>query len=151
MVLKLANDLFDVAVPHATFERLGRFASGDEVADLTRLARERILEEKGPIRAAADLFLRWRRRGRSGGGEAVRRAFLPDAVTHGQTNLDFHYALHLKSLLRRYASAIWVFARHANAVGELAEREAAKTRLDAWCSPKSNASEAAELRPLQSD
>jgi hypothetical protein len=146
--IQLAVELLAARVPSATLSNLAKQGCDN---DLLRLARERLLEEKGPIREAADLLLRWRRRGRTGGGEAVRRAFLPDAVTHGRTNLDFRYPFHLKSLLARYASAIWVFARHAKAVGALAEREAAKTRLDAWCSPKSNTSEAEERRRLPSD
>ena len=71
VLLQLATDLLGADVPPSILDGLRDSLEDDGVLDL---ARERILEEKGDIRGAAELFLRWRRRSRRARAAAIGRA-----------------------------------------------------------------------------
>src|SRR5262249_53134843 len=70
VTLALAAELLAVPVPPSTLAAIRRYEEDDS---LLELARERILEEKGPVRAAADLRLRCIRRGSRATFEALRK------------------------------------------------------------------------------
>ncbi len=135
--LQLAAELMGAGVPRTALASL-RGPGGDEGA--VDLARERILEEKGHIRGAAELRLRWRRRRVGGRAAAVRRALLPEAAEKrrraaaGSKDSRPPYLAHLAGLLRRYGPWLWALARHPRQVSAVVEREEGKSGLDSWCS-----------------
>jgi hypothetical protein len=135
--LQLAVELMGAGVPPTALASLRGSASDDRALDL---ARERILEEKGDIRGAAELRLRWRRRDGGGRAAAVQRAFLPETATrrHGDAprvaGSRPRYLAHLAGLLRRYGPWLWALARHPRLVSSVVKREEGKSGLDAWCS-----------------
>ena len=135
--LQLAAELMGADVPPSTLAGL-RGSDGDD--RMLELARERILEEKGDVRAAAELRLRWRRRRVGGRLAAVQRAFLPETATNRHRDRPRgrgsrpRYLAHLAGLFCRYGPWLWALARHPRLVWAVVEREEGKPGLDAWCS-----------------
>ncbi len=123
--LRLAADLIRADVPTTVLAALRAAETDDGVLDL---ARERILEEKGDIRGAAELLLRWRRRSRRARAAAIGRAL----STGGSNSFSL---TRLAGRLHRYAPWLWALARHPRRVARLAGREAQKAKLDSWCAP----------------
>ena len=81
--LRLAADLMGAdGAAVAVLARLRALDAGDR---LFELARERILEEKGDVRGAAELRLRWRRRSLGGRWAAVRRVALAESPARARS------------------------------------------------------------------
>jgi hypothetical protein len=125
--LHLASELMGANVPAPVLASLRASEADDGVLDL---ARERILEEKGDIRGAAELLLRWRRR-----SPRARAAEIGRAVSTGDSN-SFSLT-RLAGRLHHYAPWFWALARHPGRVSRTAGREAGKTELDTWCASES--------------
>jgi len=135
--LHLAADLMGAGVPASALAGLRRSGGDDRTLEL---ARERILEEKGDVRGAAELWLRWRRRGLGRRAAAVQRALLPGTVGKRRRALPTAtgprplYLAHLADLFRCYGPWLWALARHPRLVSAVVEREERKSQLDSWCS-----------------
>jgi hypothetical protein len=136
VALNLASELVGAAVPASIPAEL-RGSQGD--SDLLDLARERVLEEKGTLRMAAELRLRWRGSGAKERIEALRRIFWPKTVT-GNGSAKPPSPVSLGTRLGRYFPLTWALLRHPRAVAAVARREARKSRLDSWCSGRSEGS-----------
>ena len=134
IALQLATDLLGAKVPAPRLHALRR-ASPDGLP--LELARERMLEEKGATREAAELLLRWQRRGFRDRLATLKSALVPDTFSRpdssgsGIVSRLSSYPAHIGSLLRRYLPMIGALARHPTAVGGIARREANKSPLDA--------------------
>jgi len=118
VVLSLAVELLGAALPARTFELLRPLSADDDLLDL---ARERLLEDKGPLRLAAELRLRWRTRGSRAKIDSLRRFVWPAAAKGNGARLG------------RYFPLTWTLLRHPRAVTAIVRREARKSRLDSWC------------------
>ncbi len=135
--LRLAADLMGAGVPPSILASLRGSGGNDRTL---ALARERILEEKGDVRGAAELRLRWGRRSPAGRVAAVRRALSPETATrHHRATIEpagrhFPYLARLMDLLRQYGRWLWALARHPRWVSAVVEREERKAQLDSWCS-----------------
>jgi len=128
--LSLATELLGAAVPDRTLEILRPLSPDDELLDL---ARERILEEKGPLRLAAELRLRWRERGSRAKIDSLRRVVWPAAMK-GSGSPKPPLSTSLGARLGRYIPLTWTLLRHPRAVAAIVRREARKSRLDSWFS-----------------
>jgi hypothetical protein len=136
VALHLASELVGAAIPVSIPAEL-RASQGD--SDLLDLARERVLEEKGTLRMAAELRLRWRGSGAKERVEALRRLLWPKTVT-GNGSAKPPSPVPLRTRLGRYFPLTWTLLRHPRTVAAVARREARKARLDSWCSGRSEGS-----------
>jgi hypothetical protein len=130
VALRLASELLGAGVPARTLEKL-RPSSPDD--DLIDLARERVLEEKGPLRKAAELRLRWRESGSRERRDALRRVLRPAAM-NGNGSAKTPLPVPVGERIGRFLPLTWTLLRHPRAVAAIVRREAKKSRLDSWCS-----------------
>jgi hypothetical protein len=133
VMLEIAADLLGTEAPAGVLAALE--ASGDQDLD-AREVRERILEERGELRGAAEFRLRWQARGwrqRFSAGENVLAGALRGANPVGRQPLSA-----VLLLAGRYARWTWSLLSRHGRVAAIAGREAAKSRLDSWCAPIPN-------------
>jgi hypothetical protein len=128
--LQLAAELMGADVPAPVLASLRASGANGRVLEL---ARERILEEKGNTRGAAQLLLRWRHRNRENPAGVFKRAF----ARAGPNSLS---VTRLAAHLRRYVHWLWALAHHPSRVARIAGREAHKLELDSWCASPSTPS-----------
>jgi hypothetical protein len=129
VTLRLAVELLGAAVPASTLESLTRVSPDGELYDLVR---ERLLEEKGRLRMAAELRLRWRRSGFREKTDVLRRVVWPKA-TMENGSAKAPPTIRVAERLGRYVPLTWTLLRHPRAVTAIVRREARKARLDSWC------------------
>jgi Uncharacterised nucleotidyltransferase len=123
--LHLAAELMGADVPTPVLASLRASEADDGILEL---ARERILEEKGDIRGAAQFLLRWWQRNRQDRAEIFKRAL-------ARAGPNSSSGARLPGLLKRYVPWIWALARHPGRVSRVVGREARKAKLDTWCAP----------------
>jgi hypothetical protein len=138
VALHLASELVGAAVPASIPAEL-RCSPAD--SDLLDLARERVLEEKGTLRAAAELRLRWRGSRAKERTEVLRRILWPKDVTANGSPKP-RLSAPLPTRLGHYVRLTWTLLRHPRAVAAVARREARKSRLDSWCLGRSEGASA---------
>jgi Uncharacterised nucleotidyltransferase len=126
VMLEIAADLLGTEAPADVLAALER--NGDQELD-ERQVRERILEERGELRGAADFQLRWQARGWRQRLLAAKRVL--QGALHGQASSG------RRSVAGRYAGWMWSLLSRRGNVEEIASREAGKSSLDSWCAPVS--------------
>jgi hypothetical protein len=126
VMLEIAADLLGAEAPAGGLDALE--ANGDQELD-ARQVRERILEERGEPREAAEFQLRWQARGWR--QRLLAAMHVLQGAFHGQASSG------RRGVAGRYAGWMWSLLRRRGNVEAIAGREAAKSSLDSWCAPVS--------------
>ena len=126
VMLELARELLGAQIPEATLAALR--AAGAEALDAA-LVRERILEEKGPLREAAEFQLRWMSRSWPERLAALRHV-LASEVFRPSASPGHRSAARVPFVLGRYVRWTWSLVRSRRAVAAIVGREARKSALD---------------------
>jgi hypothetical protein len=122
VVLRLTAEILGAAVPPELFDALG---APSEAGEMLAFARERTLERKGALGAAAELGARWRRSGSKERWAAAGRRLA--ALKHPRT---------FARRVRNDATSLWAWVRNPRTVAAAARREMSKSALDLWCSSR---------------
>jgi hypothetical protein len=130
VMLEIATDLLGTEAPAGALAALE--TNGDQDLD-ARQVRERILEERGELRGAAEFRIRWQARDwrqRLSAVQHVLAGALRDGDPAGRRPLSA-----VLLVAGRYARWTWSLLSRRGRVAAIAGREAAKSRLDAWYAP----------------
>jgi hypothetical protein len=148
VTLELAARLLAVPIPAS---RLAALRQDDGDDSILALAKERIMEEQGAVRAAADFRVRCRRRGARGTLAAVREALSARSAAASGTASPGRGGRtpplsRFRALARDYIPLAWSLVRHPRSVAAVTERESRKSMLDSWCSPERGETEFGYIR-----
>jgi hypothetical protein len=129
VLLELAVELLGAGVSEDVLAALR--TESDETLDAA-LVRDRILEGRSPLHAAADLQLRWKGRSWRRRFASVRSVLATQILGPAGGGAEPAVA-RVPFVVGRYARWTWSLVANRRDVAAVAQRKADEARLDSWC------------------